>query len=79
MGLLFSVFFADSPVEVDGFSTIFREFRGSLIPRYDYRLKATSTSGTILVRKSHCQVAVFFGTLPSIEAEIHCKLQSNSR
>jgi len=69
MGLLFSVFFADdSPVEVEGFSTIFREFTGSLIPRYDYRLKATSTSGTILVRKSDCYRAVFSGKLPSMEA-----------
>src|SRR6516165_9818147 len=32
------------------------------------------------VRKgSPCQLAVIFGRLPSMEAEIDCKLQSNSR
>ena len=28
--------------------------------------------------KQACQLAVFSGTLPSMEAEIDCKLQSNS-
>jgi hypothetical protein len=30
-------------------------------------------------RKRACQLAVFSGKLPSMEAEIDCKLQSNSR
>jgi len=36
-------------------------------------------AGALCSEDEPCQVAVFSGKLPSMEAEIDCKLQSNSR
>ena len=59
----------------------------SRLPRVEHKtdLKEIVQRGSVVIRREFvlpreaCQLAVFSGTLLSMEAEIDCKLQSNSR
>ena len=55
---------------------------------HDAVIRVYDTAGNVIETREHagdlngdraCQLAVFSGKLPSMEAEIDCKLQSNSR